>query len=110
MVDFALSKPHKFMLSKSPSSSSLCSKEENLLVVVFFVNVASWAQICWAGSSDIFSPPFLREEGWGVRGERGISLKSKEKVGEKGGGRRVDPRKGSGASLGGGVLNIYFEG
>ena len=47
-------------------------------------------------------PPFLREEGRGVRGERGISLKSEEKGGEKGGGgRRVDPRKGSGASFGG---------
>ena len=31
-------------------------------------------------------PPFLREEGRGVRGERGISLKSEEKGGEKGGG------------------------
>ena len=41
----------------------------------------------WAGSSDIFYfSPFLREEGRGVRGERGISLKSEEKGGEKGGG------------------------
>ena len=35
-----------------------------------------------------------------VRGERGISLKSEEKGGEKGGGR-VDPRKGSGDPFGG---------
>ena len=39
----------------------------------------------------------------------GISLKSEEKEGKKGGGG-VDAGKGSGAFLGGGGLNIYFEG
>ena len=34
----------------------------------------------------IFPPFLLREESRGVRGERGISLKSEEKGGEKGGG------------------------
>ena len=57
-------------------------------------------------------PPFLREGGGGgVRGEGGIPLKSEKKGGQKGGGRGgVDAGKGSGDFLGGGVLNIYFEG
>ena len=42
---------------------------------------------------------------------RGNSLKSEEKVGEKGGGRRGRCRKRVGCIFGGGgVLNIYFEG
>ena len=40
----------------------------------------------WLLGYFLFFPPFLREEGRGVRGERGISLKSEEKGGEKGGG------------------------
>ena len=75
--------------------------------------VGGWSHSTLAPRIFFIFPPFLREEGRGVRGdsgERGISLKSEEKGGEKGGGRRVDPRKGSGASLGGGVLNIYFQG
>ena len=39
-----------------------------------------------------------------------ISLKSEEKGGKGGGGGGVDAGKGSEAFLGGGVLNIYFEG
>ena len=48
--------------------------------------------------------------GGGVQRGGRISLKSQEKGGKKGGGGGVDAGKGSGASLGGGVLNIYFEG
>ena len=47
--------------------------------------------------------------GGGCRGEGGISLKSEEKGGKKGGGG-VDAGKGPGAFFWGGVLNIYFEG
>ena len=44
-------------------------------------------------------------------GSQGLYNRSKEKGGKRGGGGGgVDAGKGSGAFLGGGVLNIYFEG
>ena len=56
-------------------------------------------------------PPFLREGGGGVRGEGEFLQNQRKKGGKRGGGRGgVDAGKGSGHFLGGGVLNIYFEG
>ena len=68
----------------------------------------------WAGSSDIFYfCPSSKGRGWGGGVQRwgGISLKSEEKGGKKGGGRgRCRKRVGGHFWGGGGVLNIYFEG
>ena len=48
------SKPHKVMLSKTPSSPRVCLIQENYLFVVFFVNGASLAQACHVTAHNMY--------------------------------------------------------
>ena len=51
---FALSKPHKVMLSKTPFSPRVCPKQENLLFVVSFANGVSSAEACHGTAHNMY--------------------------------------------------------